>query len=145
LSPNKKQAKVIRIFIASMDEKLRQALYLFLENAPDVIVVGLSDRLQGLITQLECSQTDVLILDGEMASQPVKDLLLELSNLEHKPRTVVLTSEPGAAELIRSTAADYFIRKDAPPDELLPILTQIHLSMIKKIPDHDDQPVTSKI
>jgi DNA-binding NarL/FixJ family response regulator len=143
-TPNK-QVGLMRIFIASPDEKLRLALLLFLENETGMIVVGLSDRLHGLINQLVGSQPDVLILDGELASQPVKDLLVELATLEHRPRTIILTSEPGAVELIRGTTADYFISKVAPPDELLPILTQIRLSMSNKKPDPDDQPVASKL
>ena len=135
----------MRIFIASTDEKLRLALLLFLENETDLIVIGLADRLPGLITQLKGSQPDALILDGELASQPVKDLLSDLSNQEQRPRTIILTSETGAAELIRGTTADYFIRKNAPPDELLPVLNQIRISMGNKIPDHDDQPVVSKL
>jgi DNA-binding NarL/FixJ family response regulator len=141
-----KQGGLMRIFIASPDEKLRLALLLFLENETGMIVVGLSDRLSGLLTQLVGSQPDVLILDGELSSPPVKDLLSELSNLEHRPRTIILTSESGAAELIRGTSADYFIHKNAPPDELLPILNQIRVLMIKKIiPDPDDQPVASSL
>jgi DNA-binding NarL/FixJ family response regulator len=131
VTTNNKQAGIMRIFIASSDEKLRLALLLFLENDTGLIVVGLSDRISGLLTQLVGSQPDVLILDGELSSPPVKDLLSELSNLEHRPQTIILTSEPEAAELIRGTTADYYISKVAPPDELLPILTQIRLSMIK--------------
>jgi hypothetical protein len=84
-------------------------------------------------------------LDGELASQGVKDLLVNLATLKHKPRTIILTSEPGAAELIRGTTADYFISKVAPPDELLPILAQIRLSMSNKTLDPDDQPFDSSL
>ena len=131
----------MRIFIASPDEKLRLALLLFLENETGMIVVGLSDRLHGLINQLVGSQPDALILDGELSAQPVKDLLVEVATLEHRPRTIILTSEPGAAELIRGTTADYFINKNAPPDELLPVLNQIRQSLINKNPDQQDQPI----
>jgi hypothetical protein len=95
-----KQGGLMRIFIAIPDEKLRLALLLFLENETGMIVVGLSDRLHGLINQLIGSQPDTLILDGELASQGVKDLLVNLATLKHKPRTIILTSEPGAAELM---------------------------------------------
>jgi len=145
LSPNKKQPGFMRIFIASADEKLRSALLLFLENVTGMVVVGLSDRLSGLLAQLAGSQPDTLILDGDLSSQPVKDLLLGLSNLEHKPRTIILTSEPGVAEMIKNTPVDYLISKNAPPDELLPILTQIRLSTNNKMPGQDDQPVAGSL
>ena len=141
LTTTNKQVGLIRIFIASPDEKLRLALLLFLENETGMIVVGLSDRLHGLINQLVGSQPDALILDGELSAQPVKDLLVEVATLEHRPRTIILTSEPGAAELIRGTTADYFINKNAPPDELLPVLNQIRQSLINKNPDQQDQPI----
>lgn len=135
----------MRIFIASADEKLRSALLLFLENETGMIVVGLSDRLSGLLTQLAGSQPDALILDGDLSSQPVKDLLLGLSNLEQRPRTIILTSEPEAAEMTKGTSVDFFISKNAPPDELLPILNQIRLSTNNKMPGQDDQPVASSL
>ena len=84
-------------------------------------------------------------MDGDLSSQPVKDLLLGLSNLEHKPRTIILTSEPGVAEMIKNTPVDYLISKNAPPDELLPILTQIRLSTNNKMPGQDDQPVAGSL
>jgi DNA-binding response OmpR family regulator len=145
LSPNKKLPGVMRIFIASADEKLRSALLLFLENETGMVVVGLSDRISGLLAQLAGSQPDTLILDGDLSSQPVKDLLLGLSNLEHKPRTIVLTSEPGAAEMNKGTSVVFFIRKNAPPDELLPILTQIRLSTNNKMPGQDDHSVAGSL
>jgi DNA-binding NarL/FixJ family response regulator len=145
LSPNIKQPGVMRIFIASADEMLRSALLLFLENETGMTVVGLSDRLSGLFTQLTDSQPDALILDGELSSQPVKDLLVDLSNLEHKPRTIILTSEPGVSELNRGTTADYFISKNAPPDELLPILNQIRISLNNKMPDQGGRSVASSL
>jgi DNA-binding NarL/FixJ family response regulator len=134
----------MRIFIASSNEKLRLALVLFLENVPGMIVVGLSDRLPGLITQLVGSQPDALILDGELSSQPVTDLLVDLSNLEHKPWTIILTSEPEAVRLIKATTVDYFVSKNAPPDELIPILNQIRVSMDNKYLNQDEQPVANK-
>jgi DNA-binding NarL/FixJ family response regulator len=134
----------MRIFIASSNEKLRLALVLFLENVPGMIVVGLSDRLPGLITQLVGSLPDALILDGELSSQPVRDLLIDLSNLEHKPWTIVLASEPEAVRLVKATTADYFVSKNAPPDELIPILNQIRVSMDNKYLDQDEQHVANK-
>jgi DNA-binding NarL/FixJ family response regulator len=135
----------MRIFIASSDKTLRSALLFFLEDVTEMIVVGLSDRLFGLLAQLAGSQPDALILDGDLSSQPVKDLLLGLSNLEYRPRTIILTSEPGAAEMIKGTSVDFFISKNAPPDELLPILNQIRLSTNNKMPGQDDQSVASRL
>ncbi len=43
----------MRIFIACADERLRIAMLLLLENEPGIFVVGITDRLKGLLVQLK--------------------------------------------------------------------------------------------
>jgi hypothetical protein len=40
----------LRIFIAFADEKLRIAMLLLLDHEPGMVVVGIPDRLPGLVT-----------------------------------------------------------------------------------------------
>jgi DNA-binding NarL/FixJ family response regulator len=123
---------LLRIFVACGDVRLRTALYLFLEQEHGMDVVGMSDRLPGLLSQLEGSQPDVLLLDWELSAQPMVDLLTKLHNLESRPEAIILSARLNEKERIMAAGADYFIPKVAPPDELLPILKRIRLSRITK-------------
>lgn len=118
----------LRIFVACADERLRLALFVFLDHQPDMAVVGMSDRLKGLLSQLKGSEPDVLILDWVSPVHLIADLLTDLCLLKRPPKTVVFATCDEDADAIMAAGADYFICKDAPPDELIPILNDIRLS-----------------
>jgi DNA-binding NarL/FixJ family response regulator len=115
-----------RIFIACADERLRMALFLLLESEPGMIVVGITDRLSGFIIQLEATQPDVLLLEWKLTSQKMADLLADIRNLECSPKVLFFSNKPSEKEKILGDGADYFILKDSPPDQLLPILNNIN-------------------
>lgn len=100
---------------------------MFLDGAPRVTVVGISDRLKGLFSQLEGSEPDVLLLDLTPPLQTIVELLGNLCDLEHRPKTIVFSTRAEDGEAIIAAGADYFISKDAPPDELIPILNDLRL------------------
>ena len=102
------------------------ALFMFLESEPGIVVVGLTDRLPGFITQLEATQPDVLLLDWKLPTQKMTRLMADIHNLECSPEVLFFSSNPGENEKIMADGVDYFILKDAPPDELLPILDSIN-------------------
>lgn len=126
--------KSMRIFIACADERLRLALILLIDHQPGMFVVGISDRLTGLLAQLEASEPDVLLLDWELPIQSMVNLLTDLQDLELQPKTIILSNKPGEKETIMAAGASHFISKDAPPDDLLPVLNDIRLS--KSAPGH---------
>jgi DNA-binding NarL/FixJ family response regulator len=114
----------IRIFLACSDERLRIAMLLLLDQEPGMVVVGITDRLSGLLTQLEATQPDVLLLSWEIPFQTIADLLVNIRKLGRSLKIIFLSGRPGEEEKIIEAGADYFISKDAPPDKLLPILKQ---------------------
>ena len=83
----------MRIFIASKDERLKLAIQLYLGQEPGIVMAGMSDRLHGLLIQLEGCQPDVLLLDWELCQQPMMDLLSELHNLDSRPKIIVLSRD----------------------------------------------------
>jgi DNA-binding NarL/FixJ family response regulator len=115
----------MRIFIASADKQFRLALQLLLEDEPGMAVIGISDRSAGLLTQLEASQTEVLLLDWELAKQAPIDLIGGLQQLEHPPKIIALALNPEVKGTALAAGVCAFISKDVPPDELLPILRRI--------------------
>ena len=118
----------MRIFIASADSTFRLALLLLLESEPGMVVIGMSDRSEGLATQVRASQPEALLLDDGLTKQATADLVGAVRHLEHPPKIIVLSIHPEVKEAILAAGADAFITKNVPPDELLPILRRMRLS-----------------
>jgi DNA-binding NarL/FixJ family response regulator len=111
-----------RIFIACADERLRIALLLLLDTEPDVVVVGITDRLPGLKTQLQATEPHVLLLEWELPFQSMTDLINDIHKLGSSPKIILLSIRPEEEEEIIAAGVDYFVAKNAPPDKLLQIL-----------------------
>ena len=124
--------ETMRIFIACADEKLRLALLMLLDHQPGMAVVGLSDRMPGLLTQLEGSQPDVLLLNWDITVESMAVLFTDLHALERQPKVIVISTAPQIMETALAAGANYFICKDSPPDKLLTALNEILLSEILK-------------
>ncbi len=122
----------MRIFIASPDERLRLALLLFLDHEPGMVVVGMSDRLQGLLEQMAASQPEALLLDYELTKEATAGIVSDLHHLECQPRVIVLSINPEIKETVLAAGADGFISKNAPPDDLLPIIRWFRSSETNK-------------
>jgi DNA-binding response OmpR family regulator len=122
-----------RIFLACLDERLRIALLLLLETVPGVVVVGFTDRLQNLLAQIEASEADVLILEWELAAHDFRDLLVRVRKLDYSPKVIYFSGRLEERQQVLESGADYVIFKNAPPDELIPILDQIgHQEVVKR-------------
>jgi DNA-binding NarL/FixJ family response regulator len=115
----------MRIFIASADERLRLALLIFLDHEPGMVVVGMSDRSEGLSVLLGASQPEVLLLDNELTNEETIGFVRALHCQERPPRIIVLSLDPARKEALLAAGADGFIGKNAPPDDLLLILNKI--------------------
>jgi DNA-binding NarL/FixJ family response regulator len=118
----------MRIFIASADKMFRFALQMLLEDEPGMIVIGMTDRSEGLFTQVGAAQPEVLLLDWELTKSAPIDLLDEVGHLEHPPKIIALSINPQVKETALAAGVNDFISKNVPPDELLPILRKIRLA-----------------
>jgi DNA-binding NarL/FixJ family response regulator len=116
-----------RIFIACADERLRIALVIFLEGEPGLTVVGFTDRLQSLLPQLEACQAEILLLEWQLDYPALKKTLDNVHKLPLPQKVVYFSGTPEDHQQILAAGADYVILKNAPPDELLPILNSINL------------------
>jgi DNA-binding NarL/FixJ family response regulator len=116
-----------RIFIACADERLRIALVIFLEGEPGLTVVGFTDRLESLLPQLEASQAEILLLEWQLAYPVLKKTLDNVHKLLLPHTVIYFAGNPEERQQILAAGADYVILKNAPPDELLPILNSINL------------------
>lgn len=116
-----------RIFIACADERLRIALVIFLEGEPGLSVAGFTDRLENLVPQLEVSQAKVLLLEWHLDLPALKKTLNKVRQLSHPPKIIYFSGDPEERQQILDAGADYVILKNAPPDDLLPILKKLDL------------------
>jgi DNA-binding NarL/FixJ family response regulator len=116
-----------RIFIACADERLRIALVIFLEGEPGLTVVGFTDRLENLLPQLQASQAEILLLEWQLALPTLKEILDNVHKLPLTHKVIYFSGDPQERQQILAAGADYVILKNAPPDELLPILSRIDL------------------
>ena len=135
---------LLRIFIACVDERLRLALLLFLDHQPGLVVAGMADRLPGLLAQLEGSQPGVLLLEWKLLGEAkIEELLTKIHSLESRPKIIILADKFEERETVLAAGADYFMCKNSPPDELLPILNDIRSSNTYQPENNDAQQNTS--
>jgi DNA-binding NarL/FixJ family response regulator len=120
-----------RIFIACADERLRIALVIFLEGEPGLTVVGFTDRLESLLPQLEASQAEILLLEWQLPLPTLKEILENVHKLPPTHKVIYFAGDPQESQQILTAGADYVILKNAPPDELLPMLNRIDLQSTK--------------
>jgi DNA-binding NarL/FixJ family response regulator len=114
-----------RIFVACSDEQLRIAILMLLDHEPRMGVVGITDRLPGLLLQLEASNPDVLLLSWVQPLCALEDLLNDIHNLRSPPKIIYLSNRPEEEKQVIAAGADHFISENAPPDKLLLILRQL--------------------
>ena len=118
----------MRLFIASADRAFRLALLMLLESEPGMVVIGMSDRAQGLMTVVGTSKPEAVLLDDGLAKQATTHLVGDLHHLKGQPRIIVLSIDPQTKAATLAAGADGFISKSMPPDELLPLLRSMRLS-----------------
>ena len=98
-----------------------------LENEPGMVVIGMTDSSEGLPVILGATQPEVLLYDYDLTG--AANLIGNLLHLEPPPRIVVLSLDPQVSAAAKSAGADAFIRKDVPPDTLLPVLRAIRAQL----------------
>jgi len=118
----------MRLFIASADRAFRLALLMLLESEPGMVVIGMSDRAQGLMTVVGTSKPEAVLLDDGLAKQATGQLISDLHLLECHPKIIVLSLDSTTAAATLAAGADGFVGKNAPPDDLLPLLRKMRLS-----------------
>ena len=109
----------MRIFLADGDREERLALQFLLAHEPGMEVVGLSIHSEDLVAQVKASQSDILLLDWNLVTEPAADCISKLHSLVPGLKIVALHIHSEMKKVVESAGADLFIGKDAPPDELV--------------------------
>ena len=113
------------IFIAEPNEDLRLGLQMFLQRDAGMHVIGMAVQAQGLVTQVEASQAELLILDLDLPEASMAELLAEIRQLDSPPKIVIVSVRPEEKALALSAGADAFVGKNTSPDELLEVVRKL--------------------
>jgi DNA-binding NarL/FixJ family response regulator len=114
------------------------AMLLLLDEEPGVTVVGITDRLQSLFSQVEATQSDILLLGWELPSQMLTNLHRDIQVLGRPLKIVFFSNNPEYEDEILTAGADDFICTNAPPDSLLPILHKYEMLSAFPIEKEDE-------
>jgi DNA-binding NarL/FixJ family response regulator len=120
------------IFLAEADQDLRVALQILLQQEAGLHVIGMAVEARGLVAQLEASRAEVLMLDWHLPGLPMQMLVAQIRELESPPKIIVLSARPEDRLPALSAGAVGFISKDAPPDNILPLVRSLKHTIISE-------------
>ena len=123
----------MRILLADDQTKVRSALRLLLEQEPGLSVVGEAAEAEGLLTQVQRTQPDLVLLDWELPGFQATDslacpgqcLLSALHSLGCHLKVIALSGHVEAREEALAAGADAFVSKGDPPERLLTALRTV--------------------
>ena len=116
----------MRVFLADDQPQVRSALRLLLDYEPEFEVVGEAVSTNHIIENMKESQPDLLLLDWELPSLSIIDLLSILRKTYPHLVVVALSGQLEAHQAALAAGVDAFISKGHPPEQLLNTLRLIH-------------------
>jgi two-component system response regulator DesR len=114
-----------RILLADDNSAIRSALALLLENRLHVDIVGEAESMEQLMTNVECFNPDIVILDWDLPGLP-KDGQVSVLRSVHAPLKVVATSaRPEVAQQALEAQADAYVCTCEQPELVVQVLRTI--------------------
>ena len=123
----------MRILLADDQPQVRSALTLLLEHEPALQVVGEATYAEDLLTQIDKTQPDLVLLDWELPGLPASTLLRAIRANTPHPLVIALSGRPEAYQSALIAGVDGFISKGHPPEQLLTILHAINSDSEEKV------------
>ncbi len=114
-----------RILIADDQPEVRSALRFLLEQQPSIEVIGEIDNNDDLISWLEQTQPDLVLLDWELSGRSSENTIPELRRNYPGVATIVLDSKPQTEKLAIRAGAAGFMGKNEPAEKLLAIIAAL--------------------
>jgi DNA-binding NarL/FixJ family response regulator len=115
----------MNILLADKQASERTALRRLLEEETELRLVGEAAEAEGLLTQAQAVQPDMVLLDWELPGRPTTDLLAALHALNRPPRVVVYGETRRVCREALAAGANAFVSKDEPPEWLLTTLHSV--------------------
>jgi DNA-binding NarL/FixJ family response regulator len=114
----------MRILIADAQPKVRFALRVLLERQPGLVMVGEVVDAKTLLTSIETTCPDTLLLDWELPGTAMADLVPTLREVYPNLVIIALSGHWEACRTATATGVDAFVSKSSPPECLLSAITE---------------------
>ena len=118
----------IRIFIADDHPIVRQGLRRIVEEDPGMAIAGEAGDAATVLTALQSTAADLVLLDVSMPGGPFLETLKELRTRHPTVRVLALSVHPEdqwAVRALRAGASGY-LTKDHSPDQLLEAIRRVY-------------------
>ena len=118
----------IRIFIADDHPIVRQGLRRIVEEDPGMAIAGEAGDGAAVLTALQSTAADLVLLDVSMPGSPFLETLKELRTRHPTVRVLALSVHPEdqwAVRALRAGASGY-LTKDHSPDQLLEAIRRVY-------------------
>jgi two-component system, NarL family, invasion response regulator UvrY len=118
----------IRIFIADDHPIVRQGLRRIVEEDPGMAIAGEAGDAAAVLTALQSTAADLVLLDVSMPGGPFLETLKELRTRHPTVRVLALSVHPEdqwAVRALRAGASGY-LTKDHSPDQLLEAIRRVY-------------------
>ena len=109
----------MRIFLADNVHGQRLELKWMLEQDPELNVVGEADDMQHLLTQVQATHPDLVLLNWELPGVQRTDLLSALRCLGCPLRIVAYSKRKETRQEVVAAGPDAFVCQEEPVEQLL--------------------------
>jgi DNA-binding NarL/FixJ family response regulator len=109
----------MRILLADNQPKVRFALRVLLVSMSDISVVGEVTDADELVSQIDSTNPDMVILDWQLPGLSEIGSILALRKARPDLFVIALSGRPELGQAALDAGADNFVSKIDPPDRLL--------------------------
>ncbi len=127
----------MHVLLATEQADLRISLELLLDQEPGVNIIGSVSETEGLLALLRSAQPDIVILEWDLPSQPMNDILAAAHRLGHPAKFIVLGKQPKQKEQALQAGAAAFVEKGGPPERLLAAFRELRSGITVVETQHD--------
>ncbi|NLE43726.1 MAG: response regulator transcription factor [Chloroflexi bacterium] len=113
-----------RVLLADSQSRVRFALRVLLERRIGIQVVGEAGDAYEMMTQVEMTAPDILILAWELPGLAEQGLLAPIRHRFPRLPVIALSGRPEALHAAIEAGADAFVSKADPPERLLQAVTR---------------------
>lgn len=115
----------MRVLLTDSETQVRAALRRLLEQEPELRVVGEAAEAEGLLTQMQETQPDLVLLDWELPGLKASALLSTLHNLYNPLKVIAVGGNKSVRQEAMAAGADAFVSRDEPLEWLLITLHKV--------------------
>lgn len=128
----------MRIFVADGNRDVRLSVQILVNHQPDMNVIGIAVRSDGLVEQVEATKPDLLLLNWDLPGRSLPDMVARLRTLLPQLKLVVMSVRTEARSAALAAGADTFISMNTAPEKLLETMRTVGSSATGRSSDMSD-------